>query len=429
MSDELKIIKESLPLIRENEDVELAGAMAELLVVLIKKTRDEFELEELENIEKELDVYNFRYFKEAKVLSYFLNGFQRVLQEEDISFIVDSIRYILYSFPPMNDYLLMREKILQNLYDNKNKLTKNKIRYDNGRELKGSVQNWFKHYQSQFDHKKDFRVGMMEYLNNSKALKLLEEKEKNHVKGLIYLVEFLRSDIEEIFSQDVDLIYDFGDGKRIGYSNGEAVVYEDDPQIESLIASAESFLLKGSTKKKEENSKGVQSKDNKKSERKVIKRNVNVNKIIKQKIQLSEEELINFRHMIQKYRAIEDSEIMNYFWEGLDSYNKYMLMGAMQELIHRKQWGEIWEISRLRLLLNDYRSRKLKQLAVDPKNVKENLKVLLSFLLESHLSLPIANARKWELYLVNLLVKNGYSEYKDLIYFDSESQKLKWEEK
>lgn len=427
MKDKLKLIKDALPLIRKDEDYELAEVMSEVLTIAMEEASGELELEELEKLQKELDVYIFRYFKEAKLLSYFLNGFQKALIKEDINFIVDSIRYLLYSYPPMNDYLLMREKILQNLYDNKKRLTKNKIVYNNGKEVKGSVHNWFKHYQGQFDHKKDFRVGMMEYLNNSKALKRLTDKEKESVKNLIYLIEFLRSDIEEIFAQDVDIIYDFGDGTREGYLNGEKVEYKDDPELSWLIQKAEEMLVKERGGVSEGNEKV--DKNIKKDIPKVTKSNKNINKIIKQKIQLSEEELINFRHMIEKFRALEDSEIMNYFWEGLDSYNKYMLMGAMQELVHRKQWEEIWEISRLRLLLNDYRSRKLKQLAIDPKNLKENLKVLLTFLLENHLSLPIANARKWELYLVNLLVKNGYSEYKDLIYFDSESQKLKWEEK
>jgi hypothetical protein len=423
----LEKIKEKIKEIKVKED---ALSAKELLVLLNEKLKDrkyEDDWEALGLFKKDLYIYNFRFFDENKLLRYLSDGFEDVLKTEDISYIVDSVKFFLITYWHIDKYMVIRERLLQNLYENKHKLTKGKIVYNNGRELKPTVQNWFKHYQGQFDHKKDFRVGMMGYLNNSKAIKALSDKEKEAVKNLIYLLEYLRSDAEETLVKEEDYVVSLGNNKYLQMHNGElkeVEIEQEDIDFSEGIAEIWAEVQGGS--EGDEKAKTDIKKDISKI---VSPKSSNINKIIKQKIQLSEEELINFRHMIEKYRALEDSEIMNYFWEGLDSYNKYMLMGAMQELVHRKQWKEIWEISRLRLLLNDYRSRKLKQLAIDSKNVKENLKVLLTFLLENHLSLPIANARKWELYLVNLLVKNGYSEYKDLIYFDSESQKLKWEEK
>jgi len=420
----LEKIQETIKEIKKDEDVYSAKELLFLLEEKVKDKTYQKDWEILASFIKELYVYNFRFFNENKLLQYFSNGFEDVLKTEDISFIIDSVKHFLLSYWHIDEYTVMREKLLQNLYENKQKLTKKAIVYNNGRELSPTIQNWFKHYQSQFDHNKDFRVGMMEYLNNSKALKSLDDKEKEAVKNLIYLLEYLRSDAKETLAKEEDYVVNLGNNKYLQMQDGvlkEIEIPQADIEFSEGLARIWHEVQKnGSSNKK------VEKKDKKEISQRT-ETNKEIKKLIKEKIQLSEEELINFRHIIQKFHALKDTEIMDRFWEGLDSYNKYMLMGAMQELVHRKQWQEIWNIPRLRLLLNDYRSRKLKQLSIDPENKKENLKVLLSFLLENHLSLPIVNARKWELYLVNLLVKNGYNEYKDLIIFDNESQKLKWE--
>lgn len=426
MEQVLNIIQEAMPLIKQKEDFQLAKEMYSLLELLFQIPAYQNSYEELEPYKKDLLVYTFRYLKEEDQLHYFTKGIEYALTNEDINFIIDSVKYFLYSYYAIVDYTTIREQLLQNLYENKELLTDSMVLYKNGKEVSGTVKNWFKHYQLQFDHNKEFRIGMMEYLNKSLALQDLKKEEKEAVKNLIYLIEYLRTDVEEIFSQEANLLYDFGEEGTVGYIDGKYVELKPDPLSDKLIDLAYQLNEEKSSNPKVPGASKIEQVEASKLEEKAAAEKQNINQL-KAKVQLSEEEMINFRNIVAKYKTLPDEDIMNYFWEGIDSYNKYLIMGALQELVRRKMWDDLWDLPRLRLLLNDYRSRKLKDLSVDPTDKKMQLKVLLMFLLEQHLSLPLDNAKKWSLYLINYLVKNNYSEYQDLIYFDQKEGRLEWE--
>lgn len=393
-----------------------------LLKGMLKDEQYKNEHSEIEKILGDLQVYRFRYYKVTQFYNFFSSGFEKLLiQGLDSDFIIDSIKVFNYQFWDLDGYKMSREKILNAIYQNKELLTKENIVYDNGKEESGSVKNWFKHYQISFDHNKDARLSLLEYMDKNKAVTRLTSDEKMRLRNLIYIIEYLRAPAEDVLMNEETMLIRDEDGSDVFIDEGKVTVYW--PGNEDAQAFSE--FTKNWRKVKANASNNVINKvADAKDVLTATPSTPAATPDLKQLIQLSESDLLQLKFITQKYKSLNNEEVINYFWEGLEAYNLDMVLGAVQEMITRRQWDDFVVLPRLRLLIKDYNSRK--QVVMNMDEPRARLRLFFEWLLEEHLGLTDEKTKKWALYFSNLLLKNEYSQYKNLLVFDKQSQKLKW---
>ncbi|HPL93339.1 MAG TPA: hypothetical protein PLB38_03595 [bacterium] len=421
----LNSIKESIRDLKVHKGPLVYDFVADFYILLKEMLKDEQyknEHSEIEKILDDLQVYRFRYYKTTKFYDFFASGFEKLLiQGLDANFIIDSIKVFNYQFWDFDGYKMSREKILNAIYQNKELLTKENIVYDNGKEESGSVKNWFKHYQISFDHNKDARLGLLEYMDKNKAVARLTSDEKSALRNLIYIIEYLRAPAEEVLMNEETMLIKDEDGSDVFIEDGKVTVYL--PGNEDAQAFSE--FTKNLRKVKSSASNNVVNKiTDTKAGLTSTPSTPAPTPDLKQLIQLSESDLVQLKFVTQKYKSLNNEEVINYFWEGVEAYNLDMVLGAVQEMITRRQWDDFVVLPRLRLLIKDYNSRK--QVVANMDEPRARLRLFFEWLLEEHLGLTDEKTKKWALYFSNLLLKNEYSQYKNLLVFDKQSQKLKW---
>ncbi len=373
---------------------------------------------EIEEMLEFLVPYRFKYKDSDDFYKFFLDGVEQLLSKGiDANYIIEGIKYFNYQNWDLESYRLSREMILGNLYKNKNNLTKTNIFYESGKEEEGSIKNWFKHYQTYFDHQKDLRLGLLEYLDINKSVSRLTTDEKIALKNLIYVVEYLRAPAEETLLNEETNFFSIDENTYGLIEDGELTIFDKkdmDDQYHKFVPSKKSTQT---TENKIFSLTGLPV------EQPVIN---NVSGVLdyKQLVQLSENDLLQLKFVTQKYKSLNNEEVVNYFWEGYESYNLEMVLGAVQELITRQQWDDFVTLPRLKLLLKDFNSRR--QLFQNTDDPRARLRLFFEWLLEEHLGLTDDKTKKWALYFNNLLLKNNYLQYKNLLAFDKQTQKLKW---
>lgn len=379
---------------------------------LLKDPEFQAEYEQLKGYLEELSIYRFRSYEPSRFYDFFISGIENLLRQGiDASFFVESIKEFNYQFWNIEDYKISRERTLNDLYKNKGLLTKTNILYENGREEAGSIKNWFKHYQTYFDHSKELRLSLMEYLDKNKSVMRLTAEEKMVLRNFIYIVEYLRAPAEEVLRDEESALVDMGNGVSIYFDGGDTVVF-DNSEMKDWV----------------EFDPGVQKTAGPTSEAPATElAAVTPARDWRQLIQLSENDLMQLKFVSQKYKLLNNEEVLNYFWEGVDSYNEEMVLGAIQELISRQQWDWFFGQTRLKLLLKDFSSRRLNH--VPTEDPRFWLQVFFEWILEEHLGMTEERTKKWALYFNNLLLKYDYQQYKGLLSFDKNSQKLQWFQK
>ncbi len=385
---------------------------------LLKDPEFQAEYEQLKGYLEELSIYRFRSYEPSRFYDFFISGIENLLRQGiDASFFVESIKEFNYQFWNIEDYKISRERTLNDLYKNKGLLTKTNILYENGREEEGSIKNWFKHYQTYFDHSKELRLSLMEYLDKNKSVMRLTAEEKMVLRNFIYVIEYLRAPAEEVLRDEESALVDMGNGVSIYFDGGETVVFDDnemkdwiefDPGLKKTAATTPPA---GPTSAAPATELAA----------------VTPTRDWRQLIQLSENDLMQLKFVSQKYKLLNNEEVLNYFWEGVDSYNEEMVLGAIQELISRQQWDWFFGQTRLKLLLKDFSSRRPNH--VPTEDPRFWLQVFFEWILEEHLGMTEERTKKWALYFNNLLLKYDYQQYKGLLSFDKNSQKLQWFQK
>jgi|GEM_PF-5390505 len=385
---------------------------------LLKDPEFQAEYEQLKGYLEELSIYRFRSYEPSRFYDFFISGIENLLRQGiDASFFVESIKEFNYQFWNIEDYKISRERTLNDLYKNKGLLTKTNILYENGREEEGSIKNWFKHYQTYFDHSKELRLSLMEYLDKNKSVMRLTAEEKMVLRNFIYVIEYLRAPAEEVLRDEESALVDMGNGVSIYFDGGETVVFDDnemkdwiefDPGLKKTAATTPPA---GPTSAAPATELAA----------------VTSTRDWRQLIQLSENDLMQLKFVSQKYKLLNNEEVLNYFWEGVDSYNEEMVLGAIQELISRQQWDWFFGQTRLKLLLKDFSSRRPNH--VPTEDPRFWLQVFFEWILEEHLGMTEERTKKWALYFNNLLLKYDYQQYKGLLSFDKNSQKLQWFQK
>lgn len=372
---------------------------------------------ELEKMLEFLVPYRFKYKDTDEFYGFFVAGVEQLLVKGiDANYIIEGIKYFNYQNWDLESYRISRENILGNLYKNKNILTKSNIFYESGKEEEGSVKNWFKHYQTYFDHQKDLRLGLMEYLDTNKSVSRLTADEKVALKNFIYVVEYLRAPAEETLLNEETNFFTIDENTYGLIEDGEMSVYDK----RELSKQYRKFVSSKKSAPEETTETG-----NLASEENIAPVAATPPAIdFKQLVQLSESDLVQLKFVSQKYKALNDEEVINYFWEGYESYNLEMVLGAIQELIVRKQWSSFIALPRLRLLVKDYNSRRRSLMNMDEPRTW--LRLCLELVLEEHLGLTEDKTKKWSLYFTNLLLKYEYDQYRGVLLFDKQSQKLKW---
>ncbi|HOX97372.1 MAG TPA: hypothetical protein PL066_03425 [bacterium] len=385
---------------------------------LLKDPEFQAEYEQLKGYLEELSIYRFRSYEPSRFYDFFISGIENLLRQGiDASFFVESIKEFNYQFWNIEDYKISRERTLNDLYKNKGLLTKTNILYENGREEEGSIKNWFKHYQTYFDHSKELRLSLMEYLDKNKSVMRLTAEEKMVLRNFIYVIEYLRAPAEEVLRDEESALVDMGNGVSIYFDGGETFVFDDnemkgwiefDPGLKKTAATTPPA---GPTSEAPATELAA----------------VTPTRDWRQLIQLSENDLMQLKFVSQKYKLLNNEEVLNYFWEGVDSYNEEMVLGAIQELISRQQWDWFFGQTRLKLLLKDFSSRRPNH--VPTEDPRFWLQVFFEWILEEHLGMTEERTKKWALYFNNLLLKYDYQQYKGLLSFDKNSQKLQWFQK
>jgi len=389
-----------------------------LLRVLLADPEFAADKVQLENYLQELSIYRFRYLDTDDFYNFFSSGVEKLFRQGiDADFIIDGIRYFNYQNWDLESYRISREKILGDLYKNKELLTKEKIVYENGKEEEGSVKNWFKHYQTYFAHDKDLRLSLLEYMDKNKSVIRLTIDEKAVLRNLIYVIEYLRAPAEDVLAGEESMFVKLNDGSYSYVENGQVQIINidaDERKKYQVLSDLWAKTLETS----------VESSSDKIADASVVLQTSVSTPDIRQIIQLSESDLLQLKFVTQKYKSLGNEEVINYFWEGLEAYNLDMVLGAVQELIVRQQWDDFIALPRLRLLIKDFNSRK--QVVPNVDEPRARLRLLFEWLLEEQLGLTDEKTKKWALYFSNLLLKYNYAQYKNLLIFDKQTQKLKW---
>lgn len=411
LSDSMKTLKQ----FKGQLKYDFVANFHKLLRTLLKEEEYKDVTKELNGYLEELKLYRFRALDTNKFYDFFAKGVEQLLKQGlDAEFFIDSIKNFNIQFWDIDSYRISREKILNAIYQNKELLTKEKIVYDNGKEEEGSVKNWFKHYQISFDHNKDARLSLLEYMDKNKSVSRLTSDEKLALRNLIYVVEYLRAPAEEVISNEETVFIKDTDGSYVLIDDGEVSVYFPDDEI---LKNFESYNG-GDLKNKQVKASAVSAETEKSESTSPTTFD------LRQIIQLSESDLLQLKFVTQKYKSLGNEEVINYFWEGLEAYNLDMVLGAVQELIVRQQWDDFIVLPRLRLLIKDFNSRK--QVVPNMDEPRARLRLFFEWLLEEQLGLTDEKTKKWALYFSNLLLKYNYGQYKNLLIFDKQTQKLKW---
>lgn len=406
--DSIKKLKQ----LKGDLNYDFISSFYKLLRNLLKKEEYKDVSEELNEYLNELKLYRFRALDYDKFYDFFTKGFELLLKQGiNADFIIDGIKFFNYQFWDLDSYRLSREKILNAIYHNKELLTRENIIYDNGKEEVGSVQNWFKHYQINFDHNKEARLSLLEYIDKNKAVSRLTADEKLALRNLIYVIEYLRLPAEEVLLDEETIFIKDSDGSYVLIDDGDVSVYLPDSEFlkdfeeygGSLKLSSQKTVSSPSVERSSAPSTELD---------------------LKQLIQLPESDLLQLKFVTQKYKTLNNEEVINYFWEGVESYNLDMVLGAVQELITRQQWDDFVTLPRLKLLIKDFNSRR--QLVPNMEEPRAQLRLFFEWLLEEHFGLTDEKTKKWALYFSNLLLKKNYAQYKNLLVFDKQAQKLKW---
>jgi hypothetical protein len=408
----MKNLQESFNLIKNTKgelDFELVVGLHKQLLELLSDENYKDHFDQIKYWLSELEIYRFRYYFDDKFYDFFYSGVEKLLKQGlPADYIVDGIKYFNYKNWDLESYKISREQVLGAFYKNKELLTKEKIVYDNGREEEGSVKNWFKHYQTYFDHNKDLRLGLMDYMDKNKSVIRLTSDEKAALRNFIYIIEYLRAPAEDMIVNEETNFFQIDENTYGLIEDGDLSTF-DMAKMRSrfqkfIPASSTTENVVGNEKSEEGNDKAVSN--------------------FRQIIQLSESDLLQLKFVTQKYKSLSNEEVINYFWEGLEAYNLDMVLGAVQELITRQQWNDFVVLPRLKLLIKDFNSRQ--QTVINMDEPRSRLRLFFEWLLEEHLGLTDEKTKKWALYFSNLLLKNNYEQYKNLLVFDKQAQKLKW---
>lgn len=86
----------------------------------------------------------------------------------------------------------LRNKFLEALIRNEERLGKNNIIRSTGSELSPTVSNWLKDYEERIKEKPDRILTRTEYLTNSLNIQKISPKEKEKIKKIIELYDFLK---------------------------------------------------------------------------------------------------------------------------------------------------------------------------------------------------------------------------------------------
>jgi hypothetical protein len=251
----------------------------------------------------------------------------------------------------------------------------------------------------------------------------LTSEEKSVLRNFIYLIEYLRAPAEEVLRNEESILVDMGDGLLVYFDEGKPIPFDT-----NTVTDWVDFDLKANVNVG--NKANISSGENENTEVATLSPAPTKTPTAvdwRQLIQLSEGDLMQLKFVSQKYKMLNNEEVLNYFWEGVDSYNEDMVLGAIQELISRQQWDWFFEQARLKLLLKDFSSRRQNNVVVEDPRFW--LQMFFSWVLENHLGMTEERTKKWALYFNNLLLKYNYQQYKGLLSFDKSSQKLKWFQK
>lgn len=106
--------------------------------------------------------------------------------------IVDKLTAYLVGIPVYDERDVVKGRIMRILLESQEIITTNSIKDETGIEQLPTISNWIKTYLKEAKDTEDSSLKLILFLNNSRSVMSLSDKEKETLKALLSLYEFLR---------------------------------------------------------------------------------------------------------------------------------------------------------------------------------------------------------------------------------------------
>jgi len=161
---------------------------------------------------------------DEEIFDLFKNNFLTIFEILEINplfDLIDRIRGFLVGMPIHQWRNSFKKDLINKLLENEEKITSAPLKDPSGKEMTPTIGNWLKDYQAVFGPTAHVdKVKQIEYLTNSRNTKNLSTEEKDRLRYLVNLYEFLKLNSTTLDGLEEAVAFETEDGKIKVLSSG-----------------------------------------------------------------------------------------------------------------------------------------------------------------------------------------------------------------
>lgn len=219
-----KLYSDSVDFVIQRDNFELGHELYNIIKETVLKSEVQLPDElsaKYKALASRLRAHIYRRFSTRDIPKVFKNDIAHVLYRRSYD-VIKGVSIYLDRFKVGDDFARQQKNLVNNLLENKQRLTENSIVVDNEKKVSATVGNWIKYFYRKVGGQQTMnRIKIAEFFSKDSNILKLSKDELHKVKNLIQLQEYLRRPTDELRQELLEIMIDIGDGRLAVFEDGD----------------------------------------------------------------------------------------------------------------------------------------------------------------------------------------------------------------